>query len=82
MLLLLFDIDGTLLQRASKEHAHALREAAGAVHGVHVHDIETVEYAGRTDRAITRDLLAAVGVTEIDERVAGRGRSTPTTRRI
>ena len=67
MLLLLFDIDGTLLQRASKEHAHALREAAGQVHGVEVHSIETVEYAGRTDRAITRDLLAAVGVTEIDE---------------
>ena len=40
-----------------------------------VHGIETVEYAGRTDRAITRDLLAAVGVTEIDEAwLRSRGR--------
>ena len=66
MLLLLFDIDGTLLQRASHEHALALREAAGAVHGVDVLEIDTVEYAGRTDIAIARDLLAAAGVTDVD----------------
>ena len=58
-LLLLFDIDGTLLQRASVEHALALREAAGAVHGRRRSTSTTVEYAGRTDRAIARDLLAA-----------------------
>ena len=67
MLLLLFDIDGTLLQRASVEHAHALRTAAGEVHGVDLTGVDAIEYAGRTDRAIARDLLAAVGVTEIDE---------------
>jgi phosphoglycolate phosphatase len=32
------------------------------VHGVDVADIRTVEYAGRTDHAIARDLLAAAGV--------------------
>ena len=67
MLLLLFDIDGTLLQRASHEHAIALRAAAGRVHGVDVSTVDAVEYAGRTDRAIARDLLAAAGVSELDE---------------
>jgi len=67
LLLLLFDIDGTLLQRASHEHAVALRTAAGRVHGVDVLSVDTIEYAGRTDRAIARDLLAAAGVSKIDE---------------
>ncbi|MBE2320490.1 haloacid dehalogenase-like hydrolase [Solirubrobacter sp. CPCC 204708] len=67
MLLLLFDIDGTLLQRASGEHAAALRAAAGRVHGVDLSRVDSVEYAGRTDRAIARDLLAAAGVEELDE---------------
>ncbi len=67
MLLLLFDIDGTLLQRASVEHALALRTAAGRVHGVDLLGVDGVAYAGRTDRAITRDLLAAVGVSEVDD---------------
>lgn len=67
MLLLLFDIDGTLLQRASVEHAAALRAAAGRVHGVDLLSVDGVEYAGRTDRAIARDLLAAVGVSELNE---------------
>ena len=67
MLLLLFDIDGTLLQRASVEHAAALRAAAGEVHGVDLMSVDGVDYAGRTDRAITRDLLAAVGVHEVDD---------------
>ena len=61
MLLLLFDIDGTLLQRASVEHALALRTAAGRVHGVDLHAVDAIEYAGRTDRAITRGRHAVVG---------------------
>jgi phosphoglycolate phosphatase-like HAD superfamily hydrolase len=65
VLLLLFDIDGTLLQQAAEEHALALREAAGEAHGVSLGDIE-VEVAGRTDPAIARDLLGAVGVAEVD----------------
>ena len=75
MLLLLFDIDGTLLQRASTEHALALREAAGDVHGVSLLDLDAVEYAGRTDVAIARDLLAVAGVTDVDARWDDVGRA-------
>ena len=64
-LLLLFDIDGTLLQRTSAEHSRALREAAARVHGLPRLDGE-VEAAGRTDGAIVRDLLVASGVSEAD----------------
>jgi phosphoglycolate phosphatase len=69
-LLLLFDIDGTLLQRASVEHAQAIRQAAANVHGLEALDGEPVEAAGRTDMAIARSLLRATGVTDeqIDER--------------
>jgi phosphoglycolate phosphatase len=40
------------------------------VHGVSVLEIDTVEYAGRTDLAIARDLLAGAGVSgeQIDAR--------------
>jgi phosphoglycolate phosphatase len=65
-LLLLFDIDGTLLQKASREHAVALREAAAAVHGLTVLDGRPVEAAGRTDQAIMRDLLRQAGVADAD----------------
>ncbi len=75
MLLLLFDIDGTLLQQAATEHAVALREAAGEVHGVSLLDVDAVEYAGRTDVAIARDLLAAAGVTDVDARWENVGRA-------
>jgi phosphoglycolate phosphatase-like HAD superfamily hydrolase len=62
-LLLLWDIDGTLLQRASAEHAEALRRALLEVHGDHLRleDLR-VQAAGRTDGAIARDLLLACGV--------------------
>jgi len=61
-LLLLFDIDGTLLQRASTEHARAIMDAACAVHGLDSLDGHAVEAAGRTDLAIARDYLLAGGV--------------------
>jgi phosphoglycolate phosphatase-like HAD superfamily hydrolase len=58
-LLLLWDIDGTLLQRASMEHADAMRRALERVHGpLSEHRVEA---AGRTDAAIARDLLVAAG---------------------
>jgi phosphoglycolate phosphatase-like HAD superfamily hydrolase len=40
------------------------------VHGVDVLEVQTVEYAGRTDAAISRDLLVAAGVApaDVDER--------------
>ena len=59
-MLVLFDIDGTLLLRASAEHAAALREALSSVYGVA--RFERVGAAGRTDTAIARDIAAADGV--------------------
>jgi phosphoglycolate phosphatase len=69
-LLLLWDIDGTLLQRASREHAAALRAALVQVHGELALDGHEIEAAGRTDGAIARDLLAAAGLASgaIDSR--------------
>jgi phosphoglycolate phosphatase len=69
-LLLLWDIDGTLLLRASTEHGRALRSAAARVHGLDGLDGVAAEYAGRTDAAILRDLLRLAGVSdsEIDAR--------------
>ena len=61
-LLLLWDIDGTLLQRASREHADALRTALVQVHGELALDGHEIEAAGRTDGAIARDLLVAAGL--------------------
>jgi phosphoglycolate phosphatase len=63
-LLLLWDIDGTLLQRASVEHAEAIRRALREVHGDHLDldAVRNVQAAGRTDGAIARDLLIACGV--------------------
>jgi phosphoglycolate phosphatase len=64
-LLLLFDIDGTLMQGATAEHSRALRESALHVHGLADFDEDAeVEAAGRTDEAIMRDLLVASGVDE------------------
>jgi phosphoglycolate phosphatase-like HAD superfamily hydrolase len=63
-MLLLFDIDGTLLLRASREHAEALREALVRVYGAHV--AQRVPAAGRTDTAIARDLAALAGVGRHD----------------
>jgi phosphoglycolate phosphatase-like HAD superfamily hydrolase len=69
--LLLFDIDGTLLQAAAAAHRDAIHEALRTVHGVkdpsRRHNIEV---AGRTDAEIVRGLLTAAGVsaTRIDER--------------
>jgi phosphoglycolate phosphatase len=64
-LLLLFDIDGTLVQGATAEHSRALRDSALRVHGLASFDPDAqVEAAGRTDEAIIRDLLVASGVDE------------------
>jgi len=72
--LLLFDIDGTLLQGASDAHAAAMHEAIADIWGVDVRAARsTLEAAGRTDLEISRALLSAVGVParDID---AGMGR--------
>jgi len=70
-LLLLFDIDGTLLLRAAKEHGEAIRAAIGRVW--HLPDVDAkVETAGRTDPWIARRLLLQhdVSAERIDERMA------------
>jgi phosphoglycolate phosphatase len=61
-LLLLFDVDGTLLRAGATEHGRALREAAEQVHGIPPIDAFGVEFAGRTDASIVRDMLAVAGV--------------------
>jgi phosphoglycolate phosphatase len=70
--LLLFDVDGTLLGRASTEHATALREALHEVHGLDREFRWPIAAAGRTDGEIARLLLLAAGVDaeRIDERAA------------
>ena len=61
---LLFDIDGTLVGRASGAHSEALHEALRQVHGV---DARTgrarISLAGRTDGEIARLLLLGAGVS-------------------
>jgi phosphoglycolate phosphatase len=68
--LLLWDIDGTLLLKASGEHAQAIHAAIKRVYGVEIPDGQ-VEAAGRTDFAIARAILTLAGVSaqRIDERL-------------
>lgn len=63
-LLLLFDIDGTLLWRASEAHAEALHRALREVHGVDTVAVSApVSPAGRTDGEIARLLLLDAGIS-------------------
>jgi phosphoglycolate phosphatase-like HAD superfamily hydrolase len=61
-LLVLFDIDGTLLQGAATEHARAVIDAIEEVWGVAPGEQLPVEAAGRTDTEIARDILLLCGV--------------------
>jgi phosphoglycolate phosphatase len=69
-MLLLFDIDGTLLIGAAEAHAAAIHEALRTVHGVTRPQRRGLEVAGRTDADIARHLLVHAGVSaqQIDER--------------
>jgi phosphoglycolate phosphatase len=60
--LLLFDIDGTLVLKASAAHAAAVREALREVYGVDGVGGPRIEAAGRTDLEIARDLCLHGGV--------------------
>jgi phosphoglycolate phosphatase len=63
-LLLLFDIDGTLLGRASSAHVQALHQALHEVHGVDARGSRgQISAAGRTDGEIARLLLLGAGVS-------------------
>jgi phosphoglycolate phosphatase len=65
-LLLLFDIDGTLLSRATAAHSEALHEALHEVHGVDTRARRPgIDPAGRTDGEIARLLLLAAGVSAV-----------------
>jgi phosphoglycolate phosphatase len=70
--LLLFDIDGTLVGRASSAHAEALHLALREIHGVDADAAAraSLSPAGRTDGEIARALLLGAGVSarQIDER--------------
>ena len=61
-MLVLFDIDGTLLLRASAEHARAVLQAIEDVWGVRVQTAPPIKAAGRTDIEIARQILALHGV--------------------
>ncbi len=70
-MLLLFDIDGTLLSGATDAHVAALHAALLRVHGVDARGRRApVSPAGRTDGDIARAILLDAGVSarQIDER--------------
>jgi phosphoglycolate phosphatase-like HAD superfamily hydrolase len=70
-MLVLFDIDGTLLRGGTDEHRDALFEALHIVHGVDARKASrAIAPAGRTDGEIARALLLDLGVsaTRIDDR--------------
>src|SRR6478609_4632783 len=72
-LLLLFDIDGTLLAGATEAHAAALHAALKQVHGLPQIDrslVRSYDPAGRTDPEIARAILLAHGVSA--ERIDAR----------
>lgn len=70
-MLLLFDIDGTLMKGASAAHADALRRALKNVHDVDVERIRlAMTAAGRTDGEIARLYLLEAGVSA--ERIDAR----------
>lgn len=63
-MLLLFDIDGTLVSGASDAHAAALRQAIHEIHGVDVARAGTLPSpAGRTDGEIARMILLDAGIS-------------------
>ncbi len=68
-MLLLFDIDGTLLLGAHEEHREALHAALRSVFGLADPAAAHVQAAGRTDGEIARNILLVSGfaVERIDE---------------
>jgi phosphoglycolate phosphatase-like HAD superfamily hydrolase len=66
-MLLLFDVDGTLVGQASGEHSRALRQALKEIHGVDSDRLGLrIDPAGRTDNEIARLLLLEAGVSAAD----------------
>lgn len=72
-MLLLFDIDGTLLHGATQAHKDAMHEALRIVHRVDADHVPLrLSAAGRTDPEIARAILLAAGISaeRIDDRAA------------
>jgi phosphoglycolate phosphatase len=70
-MLLLFDIDGTLLAGATDAHRDAMHGALNAVHGIEAATIgRTISPAGRTDDEIARAILLGAGISA--ERIDSR----------
>jgi len=69
--LILFDIDGTLLYRASLAQAQAMYSAVAELYGVDPGAVFEIPKAGRTDLEIARDFLSQSGVetSEIDAKI-------------
>ena len=63
MPLLLFDIDGTLLIKASDDHRDAIHAAIRRVYRVPRPEAARVEAAGRTDPSIARPIVLQLGVS-------------------
>jgi len=74
-LLLLFDIDGTLLQKASREHAVAMHAGLRSIYGITDPAAARVEAAGRTDIEIARQIALLCDV-RADDFDAGLGELT------
>jgi phosphoglycolate phosphatase-like HAD superfamily hydrolase len=72
LVLLLFDIDGTLLLRASEPHRAALLESLRTVYGLADPEQHKVAAAGRTDTQIARDIALACGLpaARFDQRLS------------
>ena len=70
-MLLLWDIDGTLLLRAADAHRDAIHAALRRVYHVHDPTQARVDAHGRTDPEIARAILLQLGVSadRIDERL-------------
>ena len=71
-LLLLFDIDGTLVSGATDAHRDAMHEALREVHGIDANRVlrSPLSPAGRTDPEIARAILLDAGISaeRIDDR--------------
>ena len=61
-MLILFDIDGTLLIKASTEHAQGVLAAIREVWDIEIGDLPPMRAAGRTDLDIAREILLSAGV--------------------
>ena len=70
-MLLLFDIDGTLLLKATAAHADAVHAALREVYGIGDLSAVRVEAAGRTDYEIARAICLQLGISA-DRFDAGR----------